>query len=72
LKDFRWLYVVYPLITASITSVVHPLRRYALIQSNEPLFFAARHVVHFTGRAVIEPFPKLSGVGWGSAFRDAA
>lgn len=40
-KDFRWLYVVYPLITASITSVVHPLRRYALIQSNEPLFFAA-------------------------------
>jgi drug/metabolite transporter (DMT)-like permease len=40
-KDFRWLYVVYPLITATITSVVHPLRRYALIQSNEPLFFAA-------------------------------
>jgi uncharacterized membrane protein len=40
-KDFRWLYVVFPLITASITAVVHPLRRYALIQSNEPLFFAA-------------------------------
>ena len=40
-KDFRWLHVVYPLITATITSVVHPLRRYALIQSNEPLFFAA-------------------------------
>lgn len=40
-KDFRWLYVLYPLITASISAVVHPLRRYALIQSNEPLFFAA-------------------------------
>jgi drug/metabolite transporter (DMT)-like permease len=40
-KDFRWLYVVYPLITASITAVVHPLRRFALLQSNEPLFFAA-------------------------------
>jgi drug/metabolite transporter (DMT)-like permease len=40
-KDFRWLYVVYPLITASITAVVHPLRRFALIQANEPLFFAA-------------------------------
>ncbi|MET0691513.1 MAG: GRP family sugar transporter, partial [Candidatus Binatia bacterium] len=40
-KDFRWIYVVFPLITASITSVVHPLRRYALMQANEPLFFAA-------------------------------
>jgi len=40
-KDFRWLHVVYPLITAAISAVVHPLRRYALIQSNEPLFFAA-------------------------------
>jgi drug/metabolite transporter, DME family len=40
-KDFRWLYVVFPLITASMTSVVHPLRRYALMQANEPLFFAA-------------------------------
>jgi drug/metabolite transporter, DME family len=40
-KDFRWMWVVYPLITASITAVVHPLRRYALLQSNEPLFFAA-------------------------------
>lgn len=40
-QNFRWLHVVYPLITASLTAVVHPLRRYALIQSNEPLFFAA-------------------------------
>ncbi len=40
-KDFRWLYVVFPLITATITAVVHPLRRYALMQANEPLFLAA-------------------------------
>jgi DME family drug/metabolite transporter len=40
-KDFRWLYVVFPLITATITAVVHPLRRFALMQANEPLFFAA-------------------------------
>lgn len=40
-KDFRWLYVIYPLITAAISAVVHPLRRFALLQSNEPLFFAA-------------------------------
>jgi drug/metabolite transporter, DME family len=40
-KDFRWLYAIYPLITAAISAVVHPLRRYALLQSNEPLFFAA-------------------------------
>jgi drug/metabolite transporter (DMT)-like permease len=40
-QNFRWLHVIYPLITASLTAVVHPLRRYALIQSNEPLFFAA-------------------------------
>lgn len=40
-KGFRWLHAVFPLIAACLTSVVHPLRRYALIQSNEPLFFAA-------------------------------
>jgi uncharacterized membrane protein len=40
-ENFRWLYAIYPLITATITSIVHPLRRFALIQSNEPLFFAA-------------------------------
>jgi len=40
-ESFRWLYAIYPLITATITSIVHPLRRFALIQSNEPLFFAA-------------------------------
>ena len=32
---------MYPVATALITAVVHPLRRYALIQSHEPLFFTA-------------------------------
>ncbi|MGE5306003.1 MAG: EamA family transporter [Alphaproteobacteria bacterium] len=40
-KDFRWLHAIYPLITSTITAFVHPLRRYALLLSNEPLFFAA-------------------------------
>jgi drug/metabolite transporter (DMT)-like permease len=40
-KDFRWHYALYPLMTSALTAVVHPLRRYALLQSNEPLFFAA-------------------------------
>lgn len=40
-ENFRWIHAIYPMITATITSVVHPLRRFALIQSNEPLFFAA-------------------------------
>lgn len=40
-KGFRWLHAIYPLITSTITAFVHPLRRYALLQSNEPLFFAA-------------------------------
>jgi drug/metabolite transporter (DMT)-like permease len=40
-EDFRWLYAIFPLITSTLTAVVHPLRRYALLQSNEPLFFAA-------------------------------
>lgn len=38
---FRWVYLFYPLATVLLTTVVHPLRRYALLQSHEPLFFAA-------------------------------
>lgn len=38
---FRWIYLVYPLGTVLLTTIVHPLRRYALLQSDEPLFFAA-------------------------------
>ena len=39
--SFRWTYLVYPIATVLLTAIVHPLRRYALLQSHEPLFFAA-------------------------------
>lgn len=39
--SFRWSYLVYPIATVLLTTIVHPLRRYALLQSPEPLFFAA-------------------------------
>ncbi len=39
--SFRWSYLLYPLATVLLTTIVHPLRRYALMQSHEPLFFAA-------------------------------
>jgi drug/metabolite transporter, DME family len=41
LPSFHWTHLLYPIATALITAVVHPLRRYALIQSHEPLFFTA-------------------------------
>jgi uncharacterized membrane protein len=41
LPSFRWVYVLYPGATVLLTTIVHPLRRYALLQSNQPLFFAA-------------------------------
>ena len=41
LPAFRWTYLLYPITTAFITAVVHPLRRYALLQSHEPLFLTA-------------------------------
>jgi len=61
-KDFRWLYAIYPLITSTITAFVHPLRRYALLLSNEPLFFAA----------LVGPISLLAFAGyyWSPASRD--
>jgi len=61
-KDFRWLYTIYPLITSTITAFVHPLRRYALLLSNEPLFFAA----------LVGPISLLAFAGyyWSPASRD--
>jgi drug/metabolite transporter (DMT)-like permease len=38
---FHWSHLFYPIGTAVITAIVHPLRRYALLISDEPLFFAA-------------------------------
>jgi drug/metabolite transporter (DMT)-like permease len=39
--SFRWTDLLYPIATALITAVAHPLRRYALLVSDEPLFLAA-------------------------------
>jgi uncharacterized membrane protein len=39
--SFRWIYLWYPVATVLLSTIVHPLRRYALLQSQEPLFFAA-------------------------------
>ena len=38
---FRWRDLVFPMATALITGIVHPIRRYAMTIANEPLFFAA-------------------------------
>lgn len=39
--SFHWTDLLYPIATAVITAVIHPLRRYALMISDEPLFLAA-------------------------------
>jgi drug/metabolite transporter (DMT)-like permease len=36
-----WWYYLIPLAAALLAGIVHPMRRYALSLSNEPLFFAA-------------------------------
>src|SRR5262250_210389 len=38
---FRWWHLLLPLGAALLTGINHPIRRYALMLSNEPLFFAA-------------------------------
>lgn len=39
--QFRWWHFLFPLAAALLAGIVHPMRRYALMISNEPLFFAA-------------------------------
>lgn len=39
--DYRWWHLCYPLAAAFFTGVNHPIRRYALLIDNYPLFFAA-------------------------------
>ena len=41
LLSFRWWYLLLPVGAAILSGVNHPMRRYALGLSNEPLFFAA-------------------------------
>ena len=39
--SFRWWEFLFPLTAALLAGIVHPMRRYALSISHEPLFFAA-------------------------------
>jgi drug/metabolite transporter (DMT)-like permease len=41
IPTFRWWHLLLPLGAAFLTGINHPIRRYALNLSNEPLFFAA-------------------------------
>ena len=41
IAGFRWRHLLFPMATALITGIVHPIRRYAMSISDEPLFFAA-------------------------------
>jgi drug/metabolite transporter (DMT)-like permease len=41
LLNFRWWHLLLPMGAAMLSGVNHPMRRYALSLSNEPLFFAA-------------------------------
>jgi len=41
LASFRWRHLLLPVYAACLTGMNHPIRRYALSLSNEPLFFSA-------------------------------
>jgi drug/metabolite transporter (DMT)-like permease len=41
LPSFRWWHLLLPVAAACLTGMNHPMRRYALNLSNEPLFFSA-------------------------------
>ena len=41
LPSFRWWHLLLPVAAACLTGMNHPMRRYALSLSNEPLFFSA-------------------------------
>ena len=41
IPDFRPWYMLLPVATSVMTSTVHPIRRYAMLLADEPLYFAA-------------------------------
>ncbi len=59
IPTFRWWHLLLPLAAACLTGMNHPIRRYALSLSNEPLFFAALmgsvSLLSFLGYLVISP-----------------
>jgi drug/metabolite transporter (DMT)-like permease len=51
--EYRWWHLFYPLTAAFLTGVNHPIRRYALLTDNYPLFFSAfMGVVAFVAIAI--------------------
>ena len=59
IPTFRWWHLLLPLAAACLTGVNHPIRRYALSLSNEPLFFAALmgsvSLLSFLGYLAVSP-----------------
>lgn len=59
---FRWWHLLIPVGAAFLTGINHPMRRYALTLSNEPLFFAAlmgsASLAGFLGYLAFIPGPK--------------
>jgi DME family drug/metabolite transporter len=51
IKNFQLRHILYPLAAAILGGIVYPIRRYALMLSNEPLFFAA--VVGLAGLSTV-------------------
>lgn len=59
IPTFRWWHLLFPLAAALLTGMNHPIRRYALSLSNQPLFFAALmgsvSLTCFTGYLAFSP-----------------
>ncbi len=57
--SFRWWEFLFPLTAALLAGIVHPMRRFALSISHEPLFFAARvGIVSLVCFLVYTPFSR--------------
>lgn len=59
IPTFRWWHLLFPVAAACLTGMNHPIRRYALSLSNEPLFLAAvmgtASLIFFTGYLALSP-----------------
>jgi len=63
IPTFRWWHLLFPLAAAFLTGINHPIRRYALSLSSEPLFFAAlmgsASLAGFAGYLLLFPSERL-------------
>ncbi len=59
IPTFRWWHLLFPVAAAFLTGINHPIRRYALSLSNEPLFFAglmgSASLAGFIGYLLLSP-----------------